>query len=84
MTRGEALRALVDYDLFDININSFIGVYVKTNEDSGKHLVYFLELEEWAEFTDAQVERVNPDHVPDTHSEFVSRVKPLRITCETP
>ena len=84
MTRGEALRVLIDYDLFDVNVNHFVGVYLRTNETTGKHLVYFMDLEEWGEFKDSDVERVKPDHVPDTHEEFVSRVKTLKITCETP
>ena len=47
MTRGEALQVTRDYDLFGINVNSFIGVYLKTDNRTGKHMVYFLELEEW-------------------------------------
>jgi len=84
MTRGEALQITQDYDLFGVNVNTFIGVYLKTDNTTGKHMVYFLELEEWAEFADDFIDRVNPDHVPALHKEFIGRVIPLRITCETP
>ncbi|HAI44215.1 MAG TPA: hypothetical protein DCM40_41980 [Maribacter sp.] len=84
MTRGEALQVIRDYDLFGINVNSFIGVYLKTDNRTGKHMVYFLELEEWAELDDNHVERVSPDQVPALHEEFISRVVPLKITCRTP
>lgn len=84
MVRGEALRITQDYDLFGINVNSFIGVYLKTDGETQKHLVYFLELEEWAEFCDDFVERTNPEHVSATHQEFIDRVVPLKITCQTP
>jgi|TARA_R110002110_G_scaffold284864_1_gene498927 hypothetical protein len=84
MTRGEALQIKQDYDLFGVNVNSFISVYLKTDATTGKHMVYFLELEEWAEFDDDFIERVEPDHIPAIHKEFIGRVIPLKITCLTP
>tara|TARA_B100001250_G_C19168266_1_gene515467 strand:+ start:77 stop:328 length:252 start_codon:yes stop_codon:yes gene_type:complete len=83
MTKGEALQVTQNYDLFGININSFVGVYLKTDKATGKHMVYFLDLEEWAELEDGFVDRVNPDHIPAIHKEFISRVIPLKITFPT-
>lgn len=80
MIRGEAVRVLDDYDLFGTNAKDKIGVYLKTSDTTSKHLIYFLDVEEWAELKDSSVERVDPGIVPDLHEEFVSRVKTLKIT----
>jgi hypothetical protein len=80
MTRGESLRVLIDYDLFGTNAKGEVGVYLKTDQVTNKHLVYFLEIEEWGEFKDEWVERVDPDKVPPVHEELVSRITTLKIT----
>ena len=41
MKRGEAVRCIVDYDLFDVNINGEEGCFVKLDEVSNKSLTYF-------------------------------------------
>jgi hypothetical protein len=83
MVRGEAVRAIVDYDLFDTNINGHVGVYLKTDPNSGKHLVCFREFGEWAELKDEWLERVDPGSVPKKNEKFVNRIKELAITLET-
>lgn len=83
MTRGETLKILVDYDLFDVNVKDHFAVYLKTDEVTNKHLVYFFGVEEWAEFSDEQIERINPNFISDENKDFISRVITLRVTCPT-
>ena len=84
MTRGEEIRVLVDYDLFDVNIKNEIGVYIQTTPSNQKHLVYMPINHEWAELSDEQIERVAPDTISEENSDFVSRIQTMRITFETP
>ena len=81
MTRGETLKILIDYDLFGINVKDHFAVYLKTDESTGKHLVYFFGVGEFAEFEDSSVERTNPDVVTEDNKNFISRVRTLIITC---
>ena len=83
MLRGEDVKVLVDYDLFDININGQTGIYIKTDENTKKLLIYFPINGEWGELKEEQVERTNPDVVPDKNKEFTSRIKLLAITFPT-
>ena len=80
MVKGEALKILVDYDLFGNNAKNEIGAYLKTDKKTQKHLVYFFQFTEWGEFKDEWVERVDPGVVPELHKEFVSRVGPMKVT----
>lgn len=80
MTRGESLKVLIDYDLFGTNVKEEVGVYLKTNQMTNKHLVCFLDTGEWGEFKDEWVERVDPDKVPPVNKEFISRVVTLELT----
>jgi hypothetical protein len=83
MTRGETLKILVDYDLYGVNVKDHVGVYVKTDQFTGKHLVYFFGVGEWAEFEDDTIERENPDFVSPENRDFVSQIKTMTITFPT-
>jgi hypothetical protein len=80
MVKGEALKILVDYDLFGINAKDEIGAYLKTDEKTQKHLVYFFQFTEWGELKDEWVERIDPGNVPALHKDFISRVRPMKVT----
>ena len=80
MKKGEEVRVLVDYDLFDQNVKDEIGIYVKTSEATGKHLVYFSINEEWGEFTDDQIERLKPGKVPKKNKEWSSNIRTMTVT----
>ncbi len=81
MKRGESVRCIVDYDLFDLNINGEEGCFIKLDERSGKSLVYFWSNGEWAELESAQFELVNkPGYISAKNKEFTSRVKTLEYS----
>lgn len=81
MKRGEAVRCIVDYDLFDLNLNGEEGCFVKLDEHSGKSLIYFWINEEWAELKEEQFERINKEgYISAKNKEFVSRIKTLEYS----
>ena len=80
MVRGEAVKILVDYDLFDHNVKNEIGIYLKTSEHNNKHLIHFLRLGEWGEFKEEWVERIDPGKVPEVNRDFVSRVRTMVVS----
>ena len=83
MKRGEAVRCVVDYDLFDTNINGEEGCFMKLDEKTAKSLVYFWVNGEWAELRQNQFELVNkPGYIPAKNKEFISRVKTLEYSYE--
>lgn len=74
---------MVDYDLFGTNAKDKIGIYLKTNQVTNKHLVYFLEMGEmgeWGEFKDKEVKRTDPGKVSPANEEIVSRIVTMKIT----
>ena len=81
--KGEAFLVLVDYDLFDLNIRGLKGMYLKTDEQTGKYLLRFKENGEYAEMFHSNLERVNPGYVCKEDLEFASRVKTMVCTFET-
>ena len=81
--RGESVKAIKDYDLFDNNVNGMVGVYLKTDERSGKHLVYFQQVGEWAELTSDSIEQLAPGNISGENQEFISRIKEMEITLVT-
>ena len=81
MTKGEEIKCIVDYDLFDNNINNMIGLYIKTDAHTGKHLIYFKEIEEWAELLDEQIQLVKDNFVSAENEEIAKRIQELRVTC---
>ena len=81
--RGEEFLVLNDYDLFDLNVKGLRGLYLKTDEASGKYLLRFSENGEYAEISPVDLERINPGFVSDESMEFVSNVKTMVCTFET-
>lgn len=83
MIRGEEIRVLIDYDLFDLNIKGEVGIYIKTDERSGKHMCYFSQNGEWAELPDDGIEQVRPGYISSLNQSFISRVKTLEYSLPT-
>ena len=85
MTKGEAVRCIEDYELFEcVNINGEEGCYICYSESNGKHIVYFPQCEEWAELASEQMERINKEgYVPKKNKDFIERVSRLKITLVT-
>jgi hypothetical protein len=85
MTRGEAVRCIVDYDLFECeNIKGEEGCYIDYSEANDKHLVYFPECGEWAELKEEEFERVdNPGYISEKNKKFIKNVARLKITLVT-
>ena len=81
MIKGEEIKCVVSYNLFDNDIKDVVGLYVRTNNDTGKHLIYFKEIEEWAELTDDQIELVNKSFVSTENQKLADRIQELKITC---
>ena len=81
MKRGEAVRCIVDYDLFGVNVNGKEGCFVKLDPVSSKSLIYFWKNGEWAELEPSQFKRVNkPGYIPSKNKEFLSRIKTLEYS----
>jgi hypothetical protein len=80
MKRGEEVVVIVDYDLFDLNVKGEKGVYLKTDEVSGKHLIYFPVNGEWADLPDDHIKRHRPGKVSRKNKEFVDLVKTMPTT----
>ena len=80
MTRGEEVRVVKDYDLFNLNIKGEKGIYLKTDEKTGKHLVYFPVNGEWADLPDDYVKQTKPGKVSRKNKKFVSLIKVMPVT----
>jgi hypothetical protein len=80
MKRGEEVVVIVDYDLFDLNVKGEKGVYLRTDETSGKHLIYFPVNGEWADLPDDHIKRHRPGKVSRKNKEFVALVKTMPTT----
>ncbi len=84
MKRGEAVKCVVDYDLFDLNINGEEGCFVKLDQSTQKSLIYFWINEEWAELSSDQFKLINkPGYIPSRNKDFVSLIKTLEYTFVT-
>ena len=85
MTRGEAVRCVVDYDLFDCdNVNGEEGCYIHYSEANKKHLIYFPDCGEWAELGEQEFETINkPGHIPRKNKEFIKNLDRLKTTLVT-
>lgn len=75
--KGESVKILIDYDLFDVNVNGLLGVYISSNSDETKILVYFHKVKEWGEFKIGEFKRVKPGFINKKNKEFISRVRKL-------
>ncbi|MBP04921.1 MAG: hypothetical protein CMA72_09090 [Euryarchaeota archaeon] len=81
MKRGEAVRCIDDYDLFEKNVNGEEGCFIKFSEINDKYLVWFPCNGEWAELKEGQFEMVNkPGYIPAKYKKFVKHVKTLEYT----
>lgn len=80
MVKGEEVKVLIDYDLFDTNIKGEIGIYLRTAASTGKHLIYFPVNEEWAELRSNEIERVTDGQVFKKNKDFSDRVKTMVVT----
>ena len=81
MKRGEAVRCVVDYDLFGVNINGEEGCYLQTDKKTQKSLICFWVNSEWAELESKQFERVNkPGYISAKNKKFISNVKTLEYS----
>ena len=84
MKRGEAIRCVVDYDLFGTNINGQEGCFVKLDTNSMKSLIWFPCSGEWAELKSDQFELVNkPGHVSSKYKDFISNIRTLEYSFPT-
>ena len=85
MTRGEAVRCVVDYDLFDCdNVNGDEGCYIEYSEANDKHLIYFPECGEWAELKEEEFERVNkPGYISRKNKMFIKNISRMKMTLVT-
>ncbi len=85
MNRGEAVRCIVDYDLFDCeNVNGSEGCYIDYSEANDKHLIYFPLCGEWAELKENEFERINkPGHIPRKNKQFIKNLDRMKITLVT-
>lgn len=85
MNRGEAVRCVVDYDLFECeNVNGDEGCYIEYSEANDKHLIYFPECGEWAELKEEEFERINKEgYIPKKNRKFIKKVKRMELTLVT-
>tara|TARA_R100001510_G_C7654610_1_gene213315 strand:- start:1692 stop:1937 length:246 start_codon:yes stop_codon:yes gene_type:complete len=81
MKKGQNVKVLIDYDLFDLNVNGLMGIYLKT-DDNGKSLVYFPQNGEYGEFKEEEIE-FQTGRIPNDNLEFVSRIKTMTVTFPT-
>lgn len=78
IVKGESVIARQDYNLFGTNVNGKEGIYCSTNEQTGRILVFFPELEEYGELL--EYERVNPGVVSERNKAFIDRTGRLEFT----
>jgi len=84
MKRGEAIRCIDDYDLFDLNVKGEEGCFIKLDTHSNKSLIYFWINGEWAELKEEQFELINkPGYIPAKNKEFVKYIKRLEYSLST-
>ncbi len=84
MTRGETVKCVVDYDLFDKNIKGEEGCFVKYSDFSKKYLIWFPCNGEWAELKEQQFKLVNkPGYVSKKFQDFVSNIRTLEYSFPT-
>ena len=75
--RGETVKALCFYDLFGVNIEGSNGIFIKKDHTTGKCLIYFPEVKEWAELLENDIKRISPGRVPKKNKAFIELVKTL-------
>lgn len=80
MVKGETVIIRQEYDLFDNQMNGQRGIYLKTNEETGKHLIYFPQVQEFGEIK--EIERVNQGVIEEHHKNIVSRIVTLEYNAD--
>lgn len=80
MVKGETVIIRQEYDLFDNQMKGQRGVYLKTNEETGKHLIYFPQIQEFGEIK--EIERVNQGVIEEHHKNIVSRIVTLEYNAD--
>ena len=80
MVKGETVLVLQEYDLFDNQMKGQCGIYLKTSKDTGKHLIYFPQVQEFGEIK--EIERVNAGVIEDHNKDIVSRIRTLEYNAD--
>ena len=78
--RGESVQPNEDYDLFGTNVNGCKGIYIKTDDSTGKLLIYFPVNQEWGELLPEQVTRLSPGEVSEDNNNFIKNVSTLEYS----
>lgn len=80
MVKGETVIIKQEYNLFDNQMEGQSGIFVKTDKNTGKHLIYFPQVEEWGEIE--EIERVNAGVIENHNKDIVSRIRTLEYTAD--
>ena len=80
--KGENLKFIKDYNLFDLHLLGLNGIFCKVTE-SGKYLICVPENGEWCEVDPSFVKRTRPGFVSKKNREFCSRVREMVYTYGT-
>lgn len=80
LIKGETIIVRQEYNLFDNQMLDQQGLYIKTNETTGKHLIYFPQIEEWGELDD--IERVEEGVVQEKNKNLISRIRTLEYNAD--
>lgn len=80
MVKGETVIVKQEYNLFDNQMEGQSGIFVKTDKNTGKHLIYFPQVEEWGEIE--EIERVNAGVIENHNKDIVSRIRTLEHTAD--
>ncbi len=85
MTKGEVIRCVEDYELFECgNINGEEGCYISYSESNDKHIIYFPKCKEWAELREEEFERVNKEgYIPKKNKDFIKNVQRMKLSLVT-
>ena len=78
--KGETVIVRQKYNLFDNEMANQEGIYIKTSDVTGKHLVYFPQVEEWGELE--EIERKHPGKVEEKNVDIVGRIRTLEYTAD--
>ena len=80
LIKGETVIVKQDYNLFDNEMRGQNGLYIKTDNLTGKHLIYFPQIGEWGEIE--EIERISPGVVATENVDLVGRIRTLEYTAD--
>ena len=80
LIKGETVIVKQDYNLFDNEMRGQSGLYIKTDNLTGKHLIYFPQIGEWGEIE--EIERISPGVVATENVDLVGRIRTLEYTAD--